>query len=397
MPVLTTNSLQTTNDALDFTADSQLWIIAPGVIAESQGNDGVYSTFMSSTLENYGIVASDAGIGVLFNGTNAVIYNDSGASISGFTGISMDGSAPSVFNNGSILGFTSNGITLGPDTTAASVHNGGYIFGHGNGIELASLNSGGRIVNSGSVEAGDDGLYVSTGAAFTTRVNNAGSIEGDGFAIEVQSGSLSLVNTGTLTGGLSLSVGADDIRNRGTITGDVALGGGNDAFDGRLGMVNGTVDGGSGNDILRGGGNDDVLSGGTGSDTLLGGAGEDVLTGGIGADSLTGGGAHDEFVFTKIKDSTVAPAGRDTILDFSHAQGDLIDLRAIDANTGVGGNQAFQFIQTGAFGNHAGELNYKVDADGNALISGDVNGDGTADFTILALSVHTLVAADFLL
>ncbi len=39
----------------------------------------------------------------------------------------------------------------------------------------------------------------------------------------------------------------------------------------------------------------------------------------------------------------------DTIWDFSHAQGDRIDLSAIDANSSVGGNQAFTFIGAANF------------------------------------------------
>ena len=39
----------------------------------------------------------------------------------------------------------------------------------------------------------------------------------------------------------------------------------------------------------------------------------------------------------------------DTLVDFSHAQGDTFDLSAIDANTATAGNQAFTFIGEAAF------------------------------------------------
>ena len=67
----------------------------------------------------------------------------------------------------------------------------------------------------------------------------------------------------------------------------------------------------NGNDTITGGAGNDVLVGGKGNDTLAGGAGNDTLIGGLGADT---------FVF-KPGD------GHDIFTDFSHGQGDKIDLR----------------------------------------------------------------------
>jgi Ca2+-binding RTX toxin-like protein len=164
------------------------------------------------------------------------------------------------------------------------------------------------------------------------------------------------------------------------------------------------VTGGAGNDTLggdslayglAGGAGHDSLAGGAGNDTLSGGAGNDTLVSGLGADLLTGGAGPDRFDFNAIAETPIN-AGRDTVGDFSHAQGDKIYLSTIDANTGVAGNQAFSFIGTGAFTHHAGELRFFAQG-ANGIVAGDVNGDATADFHIFLSGVAPLAAGDFLL
>jgi serralysin len=76
------------------------------------------------------------------------------------------------------------------------------------------------------------------------------------------------------------------------------------------------------------------------------------------------------------------------IADFIAAQGDRIDLRPIDANTLVAGAQAFTWIGGASFGSVAGQLRF---ADGS--LSGDVDGNGVADFQIGLTGVVSLTAA----
>jgi Bacterial cadherin-like domain/RTX calcium-binding nonapeptide repeat (4 copies) len=127
-----------------------------------------------------------------------------------------------------------------------------------------------------------------------------------------------------------------------------------------------------------------VLLGGPGNDTLAGGAGNDLLWGNWGADILTGGGGADIFQYRSTADSTANAA--DHILDF-HPGADLIDLRLIDANTAVEGDQAFQYVGTEFSGNgdpsaaSAGELRI-YQSDGTWYAEGDVDGDGLADIRI---------------
>lgn len=156
-----------------------------------------------------------------------------------------------------------------------------------------------------------------------------------------------------------------------------------------------TLISGAGDDTLIANGNGCTLIGGRGDDTFTGGAGADVIIGGSGWDYMTGGAGADRFVFDR-GDSAVSRARADVILDFSRAEGDRIDLTAMDANTKTGANEAFVFIGKAAFSGRAGELHFEV-AGGDAFVSGDTNGDGKADFMIRVDEVTTFVAGDFAL
>lgn len=131
-----------------------------------------------------------------------------------------------------------------------------------------------------------------------------------------------------------------------------------------------------------------TFTAGSGADTLIGGAGGDTFFGGLGADVLTGGLGNDLFRYTAVNETLAAT--RDRITDF--AAGDRIELTQIDADGNAGnGDTAFAFIGAGAFTNVAGQL--RVIASGaDWLIEGDVNGDGAADFQILAQGAQPLEA-----
>jgi Ca2+-binding RTX toxin-like protein len=100
-----------------------------------------------------------------------------------------------------------------------------------------------------------------------------------------------------------------------------------DTFDlSGLGAVSGLayVDSGNGNDTIIGSVFADNLRGGAGNDVIKGGDGNDVLRGAQGVDSLTGGGGSDRFEF-----SHTGSSHRDSILDYSFAEGDTIDLSTL--------------------------------------------------------------------
>ncbi len=135
-----------------------------------------------------------------------------------------------------------------------------------------------------------------------------------------------------------------------------------------------------------------VLKGGAGNDVLIGGPGNDRLIGGIGADSLAGGAGTNVFVYNSLADSTVAESGRDTILDFSSAQGDKIDLSGIAAALG----KPLRFIGSNAFDGGAGEVRAQISGK-FTLVYLDADGDKKPDFSILLDGDLTLSASDFIL
>jgi Ca2+-binding RTX toxin-like protein len=255
------------------------------------------------------------------------------------------------------------------------------------------------------------------GDALDNRLNGGGGDDelsgGDGEdVLEGEDGTDHLIGE---TGDDTLEGGAGDDVLHGKSGLDSAFGGGgNDTIYAEI------ADGGTGDDVIRlvdtahgGQGNDniidlaaqsadlfgddgnDYLEGGDVNDRLDGGAGNDVLRGGAGKDIATGGTGADTFRFNNLaefKGNTAALA--DIITDFSHAEGDRIVLNAIDAITG-GADNKFAFIGTAAF-SAAGQLRYQQSAT-NTFVSGDVDGDGTADFMIRLDGLHMLVAGDFVL
>ncbi len=179
---------------------------------------------------------------------------------------------------------------------------------------------------------------------------------------------------------LNGTAGVDIINGLGGF--DILIGlAGNDILDGGTG--NDTLNGGDGNDTLNGGGGTDILNGGNGNDLLLGSAGRDTMTGGAGADIFRFGAA--------IADIGTTAAARDIIADFVRADGDIIDLSAIDANTAVNGNQAFTFIGNAAF-TAAGQLRYA-----NGVLEANINANPAADFSITMQTNPALQATDFVL
>jgi len=181
------------------------------------------------------------------------------------------------------------------------------------------------------------------------------------------------------------------------------------------GAENDTAEGGHGADELAGGDGDDILAGNRDYIPDAGPDGSDTLTGGMGADFLTGDLSSDIFRFRDVAESYgTRPTDTytrhfDRIGDFSHAEHDIIDLSAIDANSTQSGNQAFTLIGKNSFHHVAGELRqttYDIGSSTAVLLEGDVNGDGVADFridftdrfaTTNYLGDYTFVASDFVL
>ena len=107
----------------------------------------------------------------------------------------------------------------------------------------------------------------------------------------------------------------------------------------------------------------DVLWGNEVANVLRGGGGKDVLDGFEGADKLYGGTGADTFQFHNLET-------HDQIMDFATGK-DHIDVSAFGFSS---------FMDNAAFDGTAGELRYD-----SGVLSGDLNGDGHADF---AVTVH---------
>lgn len=148
------------------------------------------------------------------------------------------------------------------------------------------------------------------------------------------------------------------------------------------------------NNAITGNSGNNSLSGGAGADTILGSGGADTIYGAAGADQLGGGFGADVFRYRSVTESTVTAEGRDLITDFK--ADDTLDLSAMDANSKRAGNQAFRFIDDDAFSSAAGELRFNSTASAT-YVTGDVNGDGTADFSIRLAGSIALTAGDFIL
>ena len=151
---------------------------------------------------------------------------------------------------------------------------------------------------------------------------------------------------------------------------------------------------------LNGTGNtlSNMLVGNFGNNALNGDAGNDLLMGGLGKDVLTGGLGADLFDFNAVAETGTTTSSRDIIVDFSHGQGDKIDLSDIDANTGSRGNNAFSALQvgnhfSGAFAN-PGALYFDQSSH---ILYGNNDNDHSADFSIELPGVNNLVTADFVL
>lgn len=122
-----------------------------------------------------------------------------------------------------------------------------------------------------------------------------------------------------------------------------------------------TITGHGGGNILNGGDGNDFLMGGYGNDNLFGGNDDDILWGQAGIDNMTGGAGADTFKFggPDVFKTT------DSVLDFSTAQGDAIDV-----------SDLLTFYTPGV--DNLSDYIILVQQGSNTLIKVDVTGSGIA-------------------
>ncbi len=309
---------------------------------DADGNGAFETTVLLST----SITAAD----IVGSGVGVTAIGDAAAQA--LRGTALNDALAGGGGNDTVTGAAGNDSLYGQDGDDLLYGQDGGDFGYGGGG--ADVLLGGAGADSLLGEDGADQVYGEAGADLLYGGEGAdqlwGGAEGD-----------------TLLG-----QNGDDVVN-GEDGNDTLFGDSSDTAGADM------LSGGLGNDTLYGGALGDQLLGGEGADTLVGESGDDVLTGGAGADLLVGGAGADRFRFTAASEST--NAGFDQITDFV-AGVDLIDLSAIDADSGLSGDQAFVFV-TGAL--TAGKARLIWDAANNRTVfEGDVNGDGVPDvvFTI---------------
>lgn len=338
------------------------------VLATGEQSQGVLAGD-DSTIVNSGLVTAigaDAGAFGVNNasaiemGSNGVVQNDGAVIASGDGAIGINvGSNGSVVNSGlvSATGLFSSGIVVEDgavtNTGVISVDGPvgiGIMIGDGAVTNTGSINvagplargilAGGNadIVNHGLITAlpNDDldppaGIWLDPLESGHRTVTNTGTILAGGAIVDLsfpppfggQLGTQTIDNSGFLLGEVSLGALEDSVFNTGLITGDVFLALGDDLFDGRGGLVSGSVFGNEGDDTLIGGGGQDRLHGGDGNDSLSGGGGNDHLFGDTGDDLLSGGAGDDLFTFGP-------NGGMDHITDFvaGPETEDVVDLTA---------------------------------------------------------------------
>jgi hypothetical protein len=378
MGTQTTDIFALTGAAITYTSPTETWTINAGISVASAENYAVLSAQIESTLINNGSIFGRTA-GVWFQGSSGAITNN-GEIASMVNGILVSGGSSTVVNHGSVRAFTNKGVVF-DSTSDGDMTNDGEIFGHDSGVWFHAVTGDMSVQNSGLIHSDQVGIlherdFDGTNDHTLTIDNNLGGrIEGFGSddAISTDSdGNVLLNNFGTIIGAVDFAgLSADQVINRGVIQGVISLGAGSDTFIGTRG-ISGAVFGGEGND------------------KLTGGSRRDVLVGELGTDLLRGAAGADKFTFNAVLDSVVG-AFHDSIVDFSHKQRDKIDLHNIDANTTIGGDQAFHFIGAKPFHGVAGELRYS-----QRLLRGDVDGDGAPDFEI-SVNAKQLAQSDFIL
>jgi len=216
------------------------------------------------------------------------------------------------------------------------------IFG-GDGDDLIDAGAGNDIVFGG---AGNDKIVASVGDGDDTYY---GDDMDDGFGIDT-------LDMSTITGNITADLGTGYL-GRGTV-----------------------VSAQSGTDTIWG------------IENIVTGSGDDVITASSAANVMDGGAGNDTFRFL-----SAADADGDTIIGFQ--PGDRIDLSAIDANSGAGGNQAFTLVNGSEFTGAAQLIithESREDSD-YTVVSGSTSGEVAADFRISIKGTHDLQASDFIL
>jgi Ca2+-binding RTX toxin-like protein len=345
------------------------------------GNDTLIGTADANELHGEGILVDDADVLRGMDGNDA-LYGSIGDRLDGGTGSDAGEWYFGGFTQDMVVNFarvaTGGPVKLGYGTTMINCERG-----------LAAFGSGDDRISTGST-AGLSTMRIFGGAGNDTLIGDAGNdvLEGDAGKDVIKGGDGSdEVGYGNAvtrvivdlriagfqqTGGEGLDSLSAIEHIYGSSYDDTLIG---DAGDNRLTSSYGA-------DTLFGGAGDDTLIGGFGSDNIA----VDRLTGGAGTDKLTGGAGADVFIWSAVSQAPVAAP--DLITDL--AAEDVINLKAIDADTGTAGNQAFTIVSV--LSGVAGEMAITYDGLQTSWMM-DTDGDAVADGVFQATGDHAAHAS----
>jgi Ca2+-binding RTX toxin-like protein len=258
---------------------------------------------------------------------------------------------------------------------------------------IATVDDDGNVEMNGS----SPNILIGTGAnaLFTETAKNAGGVDyaSSKSGTKQTAASLASDTADGPTGPLAWEDFAAKKQQNGTYTkpGDADY---NDAVFDVTEVKGKTLNGGDGPDALTGGKADDVLYGAAGNDVLKGDSGDDRIEGGLGADKVTGGGGSDTFVFLLPSD------GVDTIADFHHSEGDLLEIFAGGFGGGLLANTPPSVINVAGLSDAASGTNGAFIFDKAGQNAGtlywDAGGDRADALAIATLqNVSSLLPSDF--
>ncbi len=285
--------------------------------------------------------------------------------------ISIENVTGSAFND-VLMGTTGDNVLNGAGGSDLLRFSGGAdILNGGSGLDTVDFTSVGAVTLDLRVST----VQVVTGLD-TVRLQSIENINTGAFNDNITgTNGANVINTGAGNDFITAFAGNDTVYG-GDGDDEVLSGSGSDEVHGGNGVD--LLKGDEGDDSLFGDGQNDTLKGGVGDDFLYGGDGDDIIQGEAGSDTLTGGGGADRFSFTN-GDLSSPLDTLEHITDFNAAEGDQINLRNIDANVNVAGDQ--NFTKVAAFTNVAGQYVWQQEM-GYGIALFDTNGDGTADLAL---------------
>jgi len=292
------------------------------------------------------------------NSTRSYVFDGSGVTYTSNPGTSAN---QTINGNDTLFGITAHDVLY-----AGS--GGDYVYGLAGNDTLYGEAGADRLYGAD----GNDTLYGGADGDFLYGDNDSDTLYGGDANDQLWGGSGIDLLYGDAGGDQLHGDDGDDLIYGATGTDTIDGDGGNDTLYGeadvdvmRGGAGNDTLYGGDANDSLYGddtagtiaGAGNDILYGGAGADTIRGGDGNDTIYGQTGGDVMYGNAGADTFVFDNAVDAM------DQILDFSTAQGDVIDISALTSFNSSLGHAIADFVNIYTSGV---DQRIRIDADGTS-------------------------------